>query len=713
MLRYKSLYNKLLNLPTLENNNTTMIDYLKQPLGNLSAVSPKTQANLIRLCGASYYDLLFHLPVRGVNRVLVDILNLDNHNEIVTFEAYVGKHLIPKSPNAPYRVCVHTQGKEGVIDVHLVFFRANADYIKNMLPMNATRIISGKLELFDNKPQIIHPDYIVTVDKKNELPTIQPIYNLTAGVTQRLIAKAITHMTQELPDVPEWLRSDLIKKYNWSSFKESCIKIHNPDTINDCNLESPYRQRLAYDAILAHQLTLAMNRAKRQKQPATAITHNHELANHIIKDLPFSLTNDQKKVLQEIFADLKNPYQMTRLVQGDVGSGKTIVALLAGAMMIQDKYQVAMMVPTEILAKQHYASLKPLCRAVGIRMGILTSKDKASELRHTLEKLKNGEIDFIVGTHALIQDRVIYKNLALAIIDEQHRFGVSQRLSLVAKGNPNAHLLLMTATPIPRSLAMAHYGDCDLSLIQEKPPLRKIVITRVMPNSKCDEVIESLQRVIANQGRAYWVCPLVEESEKIDLMAVQERFAILNQFYPKQVGLVHGKMKPAEKDAVIADFVEGTISILVATTVIEVGVNVPEATVMIIEEAERFGLSQLHQLRGRVGRGMKQASCLLLYKTLNPTAIERLSILRETDDGFLLAEKDLELRGAGDLLGTKQTGILELPAFDFTAHQFLIKIARDDATYILQTDPNFTTPRGENLKILLKIFGYEEALYKA
>lgn len=704
-------------MPTLENHmtlvcndKTHIVDYLEQSIEKISAISSKTQANLMRLCGVSYYDLLCHLPVRGVNRGIVDTLNLDNDNEIVTFEAYIGKHFIPRSPQAPYRVSVHTQGKQGVIEVQLVFFRANGEYVKNLLPTDSSRIISGKLELFDNKPQIIHPDYVVTVDKKNDLPTIQPIYNLTAGVTQRLIAKAITHVTADLPHSPEWLRSDLIDRYKWASFTESLVKIHNPEKTDDCLLESPYRQRLAYDAILAHQLTLAISRAKRQKQSAIALTHQHELANTLVKNLPFSLTGDQKKVTKEIFDDLKKPYQMTRLVQGDVGSGKTIVALLAASMVIQDKCQAAIMVPTEILAKQHYASLKPLCRAVGIRMGILTSKDKPSESRQTLEKLKNGELDFVVGTHALIQEKVIFKNLALAIIDEQHRFGVSQRLSLVNKGTPNAHLLLMTATPIPRSLAMAHYGDCDLSLIQEKPPLRKPVTTRVMSTSKLDDVIQSLARVISNKGRAYWVCALVEESEKIDLMAAQERFLLLNTIYPNQVGLVHGKMKPAEKDAVIGDFMTGVISILVSTTVIEVGVNVPEATVMIIEEAERFGLSQLHQLRGRVGRGDQQSSCLLLYKTLNPVAIERLSILRETDDGFLLAEKDLQLRGAGDLLGTKQTGILDLPAFDFTVHEFLIKIARDDATYILQTDPNFTTPRGQNLKILLKIMGYDTVL---
>ena len=687
------------------NNNNNIVDYLLQPIAQLPVISAKTQANLMRVCGDTYYHLLFHLPTKGINRGLVDILDLENHNnQVVTFKAYVGRHINPRSPKAPYRVMVHTMGEQGMIDVQLIFFRSGGEYIKNLLPTDKDRIISGKLEIFDNKPQIVHPDYIVTLDKKNDLPQVQPIYNLTAGLTQRLMAKSLSHITQDLPDTPEWIRPDLIKKYGWDSFKQCLTQIHNPQTTDDCTLESPYRQRLAYDAILAHQLTLAISRAKRQKNPAIPVNNKHELANQIVKNLPFTLTNDQKKVATEIFDDLKNPYQMTRLVQGDVGSGKTIVALLAAAMLIQDKYQVAMMVPTEILAKQHYHSLKPLCKMVGIRMGILTSKDKPTDIRQVLEKLKNGEIDFIVGTHALIQTKVIYKNLALAIIDEQHRFGVAQREALVTKGSPNAHLLLMSATPIPRSLAMAHYGDCDLSVIAQKPPLRKPVITRVMPIAKIDDITQSLQRIITSGGRAYWVCPLVEESEKMDLMAAIDRFNLLSDDYPNQVGLVHGKMKPIEKDTVISDFMNGKITILVSTTVIEVGVNVPEATVMIIEQAERFGLSQLHQLRGRVGRGEAQASCLLLYKTLSPTAIERLSILRETEDGFLLAEKDLQLRGAGDLLGTKQTGVLALPAFDFNIHEFLIKTARDDAQYILASDPDFTSDRGKNLQILLKIF---------
>jgi len=718
MLNYKTLYNKPVNLPSLELSMSTfepeifpIISYFHQDLETLSAVGVKTQANLKRLCGAKFRHLLFHLPIKSIDRRPIEKIDLEQHqDQIISFEVRVKRHLQPRSPKAPYRVIVEAQSVDAPIELQLIFFRANGEYIQSLLPQNSKRLVSGKLELFDMQPQIVHPEYVVALDKKQELPTIQPLYQLTAGVTQRLMGKAIYGVTQTIPQSPEWLRSDLITRYGWKSFKASLYQLHHPVNIEDTEPTALYRQRLAYDAIFAHQLTLAVSRAKRQKQTAIAFLHNHEMANALIKNLPFELTGDQKKVCKEIFEDLQKSYQMTRMVQGDVGSGKTIVALLAASMVIQDKYQAAIMAPTEILAKQHYASLKPLCAAVGIRIGILTGKDKASESKKTLEKLKEGSIDLLVGTHALIQDKVIYKNLALAIIDEQHRFGVAQRQSLVEKGMPHAHLLLMTATPIPRSLAMAQYGDCDLSLIQEKPPFRKPVITRVMAEQKIMALSESLQRVIAQKGRAYWVCPLVEESEKIDLMAAEERYKILQQFYPNQVGLVHGKMKNTEKDAVLEDFITGKISILVSTTVIEVGVNVPEATVMIIEEAERFGLSQLHQLRGRVGRGDAQASCILVYKSLNPVAKERLSILRETDDGFVVAEKDLELRGAGDLLGTKQTGILQLPAFDFEHHAHFIKIARDDAQHLLQTDPALESDRGQKVRILLSLYGYDDLI---
>lgn len=716
MLRYRNLYNKPLALPSLDdqfirqmsekpNNESDIISFFNQPITILSSVGAKTQNNLMRLCGSKVQDLLFHMPTKAIDRKAVTAIDPEIHqDEIISFEAHVGRHLNPRSPKAPYRVIVHTDATQGPIEVHLVFFRANPDYIRNLLPQDSRRLISGKLEMFDQQPQMVHPEYVVALDQKHELPQMQPLYHLTAGVTQRLISKAIKEVTDKIPDCPEWHRSELLERHGWVSFSESLKRIHTPQDKIDALPDSKYRTRLAYDAILAHQLTLAIKRAQRQKQYAISISHQHQLANQIVKNLPFSLTGDQKKVLNEIYADLQKPQQMSRMVQGDVGSGKTIVALLAASMVIQDKYQAAIMAPTEILARQHFANLQPLCKEVGIRIGILTGKDKASESKKTLHKLQDGQIDLIIGTHALIQEKVTFKNLALGVIDEQHRFGVNQRQALIKKAAPHAHLLLMTATPIPRSLAMAHYGDCDLSLIQEKPPLRKPVVTRVMPEGKISEIMYSLQRVIDSQGRAYWVCPLVEESEKMDLMAAEERFSLLQQIYPNQVGLVHGKMKSADKDTVIEKFLNGEISILVATTVIEVGVNVPQATVMIIETAERFGLSQLHQLRGRVGRGERQASCILVYKTLNPVAIERLSILRETEDGFLLAEKDLELRGAGDILGTKQTGTIELPAFDFEHHSHLIKIARDDARYILETDPEFQSERGKKLRVLMEMY---------
>ena len=497
----------------------------------------------------------------------------------------------------------------------------------------------------------------------------------------------------------------MLKQFGWISHSESVKRLHLPQHAHDCDPQSPYRRRLAYDRILAHQMNLGLMRQKRQAVPKRPFVVTGSLAQKLTDSLPFSLTGDQQKTLQDIVHDLQKGDVMSRLVQGDVGSGKTLVALFAASYVIEEGAQAALMAPTEILAKQHYASLKPLCDQAGIRIGLLTGKDKAKQSRETLEKLEDGTIDFLIGTHALIQDRVIFKNLGLGIIDEQHRFGVEQRHKLGQKGCPYAHILVMTATPIPRSLAMAQYGDTDLSIIREKPPGRKPIVTKVMPSDKISAVAHGLSRVIQAGERAYWVCPLVEESEKMDLIAAEERYETLCALYPNQVGLVHGKMKTAEKDAVVEKFASGEITILVATTVIEVGVNVPEATVMVIEEAERFGLSQLHQLRGRVGRGDKDASCVLIYKgNLSKTAQTRLSIIRSTEDGFILAEKDLELRGAGDFLGTRQTGLLDLEGFSFEFHADLIEVARDDVRHIFDADPSLSSLRGMALKSLLEIF---------
>ncbi|MEM6603875.1 MAG: ATP-dependent DNA helicase RecG, partial [Pseudomonadota bacterium] len=657
-----------------------IIDYYMKPTLSIHSATEKMRQILLKLTGPVYRDILYHLPNAAISRNVVEDIDVDAHlDEIISVFCTIKSHNISWRKGAPSRIVVMAQGQDGPLELHIVYFRAAEDYIRKTYPLGSERIISGKLEQFDRYLQIVHPDFVVTKDRYGDLPNIQPLYGLTAGITQRTLGKIMAELVKSVPSAPEWIRTDILRQNNWLSLGQSLKAIHLPEASEDVDPQSIYRRRLAYDRILAHQLRLGMTRLEKKSGLKRAFSIKSHIAEKILKALPFDLTGDQKKVLEDIKTDLQDGAQLTRLVQGDVGSGKTLVALLAASYVIEDGAQAAIMAPTEILAKQHYASLKDICADAGIRIGLLTGKDKAKAARETLSQLAAGEIDLLIGTHALIQDRVIFKNLGLAIIDEQHRFGVEQRGKLADKGEPYAHILVMTATPIPRTLAMTHYGDTDLSIIREKPPGRKPIQTKVMPNEKLSAVANGLQRVIDAGERAYWVCPLVEESEKMDLIAAEDRYESLKALYPDQVGLVHGKMKTAEKDKIVKEFAAGELSILVATTVIEVGVNVPEATVIIIEEAERFGLSQLHQLRGRVGRGDKDASCVLLYKgPLNKYAQERLSTIRSTEDGFILAEKDLELRGAGDFLGTKQTGLLSLQGFDFEHHSDLIPVARDD-----------------------------------
>lgn len=690
-------------------------EFFARPATDINCVGEKSIQNVIRLTGETYQDILYHLPTGAVCRDKIDAVDLDTHiGEIISCVVTVVRHKSSSTPRSPHRVVVMAQGKDAPLEIHLVYFNASSDYLRNLLPVGSQRVVSGKLEQFDMLLQMSHPDYVVATDRMGDLPVVQPLYPLTAGVTQRIMGKVIASISSDIPPVTEWIREDMLEKYGWQSLDKSLRQIHHPEHPDDVSPQSIYRMRIAFDRVLAHQLMLGRIRQKRRDAPLRPMQGTGRFKKALYKILPFDLTSDQIQCLQEIEDDLEAGQAMARLVQGDVGSGKTIVALLSATGVIESKAQVAMMTPTEILAKQHYATLKPFCDAVGIHLALLTSKDKASEVHKTLTGLANGSIDFVIGTHALIQERVHFHNLGLGIIDEQHRFGVEQRNALAHKGFPYAHILVMTATPIPRSLAMTRYGDTDISIIKQKPAGRKPITTKVMPVNRLEDIARGLNRVIQTGGRAYWVCPLVEESEKIDLMAAQERFYYLNALYPEQVGLVHGKMKTAEKDDVVYRFMAGEISILVATTVIEVGVNVPEATVMVIEEAERFGLSQLHQLRGRVGRGDKEASCLLLYKSpLSKIAHERLSIIRDTEDGFILAEKDLELRGAGDLLGTKQTGLLTLKGFDYEAHSELIPIAREDVRFILQTDPSLKSERGLALRNLLKLFASEISLVKA
>lgn len=684
---------------------------------SLKGIGPKLDkvlAKLLRPAAAAanaearILDLLFHLPAGLIDRRERPKLDALPEKGIVTVEVTVGKHKAPPPhlKRLPYRVeCFDDTGS-----LTLVFFHAFADHLQRVLPPGETRFISGAVDWFQGAPQIAHPDHIVSGDEFAKLPLIEPVYPLTSGLSPKVLGRAVRAALEKIPALPEWQDEAWLKRKDWRDFSSSLRKLHQPQTHGDLDLLTPERLRLAYDELLANQLALSLVRKHMKRKAGRSFAGTGEIRARIVKSLAYSLTGSQSSALQEILRDMAAPERMLRLLQGDVGSGKTVVALLALASAVESGAQGALMAPTEILARQHHATLTPLCEKAGLRLGLLTGREKGRIRSDLLAALAVGEIDILIGTHALFQDEVEFHDLGLAVIDEQHRFGVHQRLALQAKAQ-DADLLVMTATPIPRTLALTVYGDMDVSKLTEKPAGRQPVDTRVMPSERMDEVIDGLRRLLDAGGRAYWICPLVEESELVDLAAAEDRAKALAAAFPGRTGLVHGRMKGSEKDAAMASFKAGDIALLVSTTVVEVGVDVPEATVMVVENAERFGLAQLHQLRGRVGRGSGKSTCLLLYQgKLGETAKARLTIMRETEDGFRIAEEDLRLRGAGEMLGTRQAGLPVFRVADIVAHADLLAAARDDAGLILARDPNLQSSRGEALRHLLYLFERDDAV---
>ena len=676
------------------------------PIDTLKGIGLKYGKLIKNLCGDKVVDMLFHLPVNLIDRTYTPPLKNAVDGRIWTGIVTITEHQKPATRKHPYRIyCT-----DGTAELVLVFFKVYEDSLAKNYPTGEKRAISGKLEYFNGMWQMSHPDYVVLPENLKTIACQEPVYPLTAGITNKMVLKLREEALSRLPDFPEWLAQNSLQTLEYISFKQALEKIHHPNNLADLLPSSTARRRLAYDEILSNQLALAFIRQKVKQQKGRAFKGNNSLYQKVLDSLPFSLTKAQENALAEISADQNEPYKMLRLLQGDVGSGKTVVALLSMLKVIEEGVQTALMAPTEILAKQHYESITELCKNTDIKIGLLTGKLRPKEKREICAKLAAGEINILIGTHALFTDAVKFKDLGYVVIDEQHRFGVNQRLSLSAKGEM-CDVLVMTATPIPRSLLLTAYGDMDYSKIGELPAGRKPTQTVVMNVNKIPDVISGLKRKLEQGTRAYWVCPLVEESEKSDLAAATERYEMLKKEFGDVVGLVHGKMKEAEKDAVMEEFKLGKKTLLVATTVIEVGVNVPEATIMVIEHAERFGLAQLHQLRGRIKRGYDAGSCVLLYGyPISAEGRERLEIMKRTEDGFYIAEKDLELRGGGEILGTRQSGFTQFKLADMSCHTDLLIKARDDVQEILKTDSKLETERGKALKILLYLFEQNEAV---
>jgi ATP-dependent DNA helicase RecG len=690
----------------------TLLNPLFASLSTLPGIGPKVEKLFFRLLGredsARVIDLLFHLPSGAIDRRNRPKLREVVPGTVVTIAIIVDRHrpAPPRRPRSPYLI----YASDETSDIVLTYFNARRDYLEKLLPVGERRYVSGTVELYDGMLQMVHPDRVVDEAGFAGLPLVDPVYPLTEGLGPNQVRKAVEAALTRVPPLLEWQEAAWLARNKFPSFADALRNVHRPEEPNDVLPESLAWSRLAYDEIFAGQLALALLRAHMRRPAGRGSSAEGRLRARIVSALPYALTASQVRAVDDIVVDLARPNRMLRLLQGDVGAGKTVVALLAAATVIEAGRQAALMAPTEILARQHFATITPLATAADLRVAILTGRERGRERAETLERLAAGDIDLLVGTHALFQEQVAFRDLALAVVDEQHRFGVHQRLALAQKGEA-VDVLVLTATPIPRTLVLTYFGDMDISELREKPAGRRPVDTRTVPLDRLDDVVAAVGRALDEGRRVFWVCPLVAESETIDLAAVEARFAALRERFGATVDLVHGHMKGADKDRAMERFSTGDTQLLVATTVIEVGVDIPEASIMVIEHAERFGLAQLHQLRGRIGRGSELSTCLLLYKTpIGESAKARLSILRETDDGFRIAEEDLRLRGEGDVLGTRQSGLPGYRIAHIDVHGRLIAAARDDAALVLARDPTLTEARGQALRNLLYLFERDEAV---
>ena len=665
---------------------------------SLKGIGPKNARVIERLCGKYVIDLLFHKPSTYIDRrnspKIVDL----EEGKIATIIVTIDSHSPSFNKRMPYRInCTDDTGA-----ISIVYFNLRGPYLKKIFPVGRQKVISGKFEKFNENFQITHPQHVVDLENLDNVKKIECIYPLTAGLTSKTIQKSINSALINLDPLPEWIPDDKIKGNNWPNWNEAIKKIHNPVNTSD-SVNSLFLERLVFDELLAQQLTIRLIKNKISHTQGVPIKRNNKLIKRLEENLDFSLTNDQLKTIDEISRDQSKPNKMLRLLQGDVGSGKTIVALFAMMQCLENEKRSILMAPTEILAEQHFNTIAKIIDSMDLTCSLITSSTKESH---------NFKADILIGTHALFQEKVSFDNIGLVVIDEQHKFGVHQRILLNEKAGNECDVLLMTATPIPRTLELAAYGDTDISKIMEKPKNRKEINTKSINISKVEDLKESLNKIISKGEKIYWVCPLVDESEKLQLQSVNERLKDLRSYYSDySVEIVHGQMQQEDKNSVMHKFKSGKVNILVATSVIEVGIDDPDATVIIIENAERFGLSQLHQLRGRVGRGEKTSTCILLFNgPLTENAKRRIKIMKETNDGFKIAEEDLDIRGAGEILGSKQSGVPNFKLSNLDKHKHLLEEARETAIKTIQDDPELKSPIGKAQRVLLHLFRNDVAI---
>ncbi len=673
------------------------LNYILSSIGSLKGVGPKLEKIINKLGIYKNIHFVWNVPNNIIERKYYENIHDAELNSLVTLSLKVIKHEPSRFRRQPYRIkCIC-----GDTNIDLIYFNARHPVIRQMLPVNENKLVSGKLEYFRNSFQITHPSHIADLNNNKLIKNREPVYNLTMGLNQKIMNKLTDQVLSNLPKVNEWIDSKLIKKHKFDTWLNTIISIHNPEDqqIKEKNF---YRRRLAFDELLSHQLAIGIMRNFNQKKKGIKINNKNKIINKFIKNISFKLTNSQNSVIKEILNDLESQNQMIRLLQGDVGSGKTIVALISMLKVIESNFQSALMVPTTILAYQHYENIKNLLKSTKLKIMILTGKDKGKERQKKLQDISNGSADIIIGTHALIQNTVNFKNLGLAVIDEQHRFGVYQRMVFNHK-NQKPNILVMSATPIPRTLTLAAYGDMKESKLKEKPIGRKSIITSALSLKREKELIDRIKEKIKNSSsKFYWVCPLIEESEELDLKAAEERYKNLKKYFKDKVLLMHGRLSEEEKEEIMLKFKNENYKILVSTTVIEVGVDIPSATTIVIEHAERFGLAQLHQLRGRVGRNDIQSYCILFHKeSVGDIAKKRIDIMKKTNDGFIIAEEDLKIRGPGEILGKKQSGSPSFYVADLTFDYDLLEDAKFMVEKILKENPKLENDQGSNLKNLL------------